>query len=142
MTMYASIAKELTPNDLGLTGTHQAGILIPRKPPFLEFFPHLPPGSRNPRRTLLVQDRTGRQWALVFVYYNNCRFGGTRNEYRLTRLTRFLREASLRPGDTIVLTRFDKQEYGIDYIRRGTVTSRAPSGLRLGGSWRVVPLRR
>jgi Restriction endonuclease EcoRII, N-terminal len=47
--MSDRIAKTLSANDTGENGTHQAGILVPRKEDVLSFFPKLDPQQYNPR---------------------------------------------------------------------------------------------
>ena len=43
------IAKILSANDTGETGGHQAGILVPREPDVISFFPKLDASQYNPR---------------------------------------------------------------------------------------------
>jgi hypothetical protein len=43
------ISKVLSANDTGDTGGHQAGILVPKDPDILAFFPKLDANRRNPR---------------------------------------------------------------------------------------------
>jgi len=87
-------------------------------------------------------DDGGAPWELAFIYYNNGLTGGTRNEYRLTRLTRFIREAGLEPGDEMILSRTDDDRWRISYVRNGAPA--APEGerlvLKLGGGWKVVSI--
>jgi hypothetical protein len=129
------IGKVLSANDLGLTGAHQAGMLIPKQGPALAFFPLLDGRLKNPRIRLTFHDAEGGRWELTFIYYN----GGTRNEYRLTGMTRFLRESGLRPGDELVLRR---DEAGRLLIEVKTDKTGWTEGevLKLGSSWRVIPI--
>jgi hypothetical protein len=137
-----TISKTLSANDIGLTGGHQAGILIPKVSRLLAFFPPLDPAERNPRAHLSFVDGNGKCWELAFIYYNNGLYGGTRNEYRLTRLTRFIREAGLEPGDEISLSRTDGDRWRISYERKdprygshgGSFT------LKLGSGWKFVSI--
>lgn len=131
------ISKVLSANDTGDTGGHQAGILVPKDPEILGFFPPLTPDVKNPRHHLYFTDDTGRQWEFAFIYYNGRLFGGTRNEYRLTRMTPFLREAGLRPGDELVLEHHEGEGYSVHYSRAHA--RRITNGvLKLGGGWKVV----
>lgn len=135
-----SISKTLSANDTGETGGHQAGILIPKDPGLLDFFPSLDPAERNPRAHLMFEDDDGRTWELAFIYYNNSLFGGTRNEYRLTRLTKYIREAALVPGDEIQLSHRDGR-WLISYSRAGLATgSDVQPVLKLGSGWKVVSI--
>src|SRR5690349_3215959 len=100
-----AIIKELSANDTGDTGGHQAGILVPKEPRILSFFPQLDGTTKNPRHHLIFHDDDGGRWEFAFIYYNNRYFDGTRNEYRLTRMTPYLRGNGLKPGDHVILRR-------------------------------------
>jgi superfamily II DNA or RNA helicase len=76
-----------------------AAILALKAREILGFFPQLDAEVKNPRVPIDVIDDTGREWTFAFIYYNNRRFGGTRNEFRLTGMTAFFREFNLKPGD-------------------------------------------
>ena len=135
--MNTAVEKELSGNDTGETGTHQAGILIPKGGDIMEFFPSLPRNVKNPRAVIDLADETGKVWSFNFIYYNNKFFGGTRNEYRLTGMTEFIRAFNLKTGDTIILERVTDRYARIRYRRK---TAAAAGGvLKLGQSgWRVV----
>jgi hypothetical protein len=77
-----AIEKTLSANDTGETGAHQAGICVPKNREILGFFPQLDVKVKNPRVPVDVIDDAGREWTFAFIYYNNRRFGGTRNEYQ------------------------------------------------------------
>ena len=111
-----AISKVLSANDTGETGGHQAGICIPKGSDALLFFPDLGNTTKNPRVALVFEDDWGQRWHFNFIYYNN-KFhnsNGTRNEYRLTGLTRFFRENGLKAGDEIMLIHGSDGE---DYIK-------------------------
>jgi hypothetical protein len=131
-----SITKELSANDTGETGTHQAGVLVPKKPEILNFFPALAASPKNPRHEIQFIDPSGQRWIFNFVYYNNKFFGGTRNEYRLTCMTKYLRSNNLKAGDQIILSREEGSRYVVKFKRRQATT--AGGALRLGGTWKVV----
>lgn len=95
--------KVLSLNDTGETEAHVAGILVPKSD--LAFFPSLNPEEKNPRASVIATDPDGRTWNLNFIYYNNRKFGGTRNEYRLTGMTAFFAAHGLRAGDVVELER-------------------------------------
>ena len=137
--MTDRIAKILSANDTGETGGHQAGILVPREPDVLAFFPKLDARSYNPRCHLMFLDDGGTFWEFAFIYYNNKFFDGTRNEYRLTRMTRYIREAGLVVGDEVILAR-EGELYRVSHRRRQQVERAAGGVLRLGTGWRVVQL--
>ena len=136
--MTNSIVKSLSANDTGETGGHQAGILVPRDPAILAFFPRLDSKVYNPRVHLHFLDDSGSYWEFAFIYYNNALFDGTRNEYRLTRMTKYIRQAGLVVGDDLILSRKDDR-YRVGYSRK-----RKPTGsrgiLQLGSGWRTVQL--
>lgn len=102
-----SFAKVLSANDIGATGGHQAGILVPkRNSALLAFFPYLDAAVLNPDAWVEVEDEEGRVWKLRYIYYNNILHveNGTRNEYRLTHLTQYLRKVGAMVGDSLVFT--------------------------------------
>ncbi len=51
--MNKTISKKLSANDLGLTGSHQAGILVPKSTELQNFFPKLDPTIKKEARHLL-----------------------------------------------------------------------------------------
>ena len=139
-----TVRKILSPNDTGETGGHQAGILIPKNQRILSFFPTLGTSERNPRTHIVFEDSAGQQWKFAFIYYNNRRFGGTRDEYRLTRMTRYLRQWRLSTGDEIVLDRDVRGDYAVrhEFAPEHSVAEASETGvLRLSGGWRVIDLQ-
>ncbi|MDD3847560.1 MAG: EcoRII N-terminal effector-binding domain-containing protein [Syntrophorhabdaceae bacterium] len=129
------VEKVLSANDTGETGGHQSGILVPKDPIILGFFPSLNTSVKNPRAVLKVLDQAGRQWSFNFIYYNNRFFGGTRNEFRLTGMTDFFREFNLKAGDVVILRQlYPGHVVNIDY-RRASSNKRV---LRLTGTWKVI----
>lgn len=132
------IAKTLSANDTGETGGHQAGILVPKEESILSFFPGLDASQYNPRCHIMFLDDGGTFWEFAFIYYNNALFDGTRNEYRLTRMTKYIRQAGLAMGDEVILTR-DGDRYRISHRqkRQATLTKGV---LKLGTGWRVVQI--
>lgn len=135
-----SVSKLLSANDTGDTGGHQAGILVPKENSLLSFFPRLDAGKYNPRAHLIFIDESGEKWEFAFIYYNNRLHGrGTRNEYRLTRMTRYIREAGLVPGDEVILTRDASGSYRVSHRRKNSVSS-GKNTIRLGSGWRVIDI--
>lgn len=129
-----SIEKVLSANDTGETGGHQAGILVPKDPFILGFFPQLSSRVKNPRVVLDMFDDTGHEWTFNFIYYNNRFFGGTRNEYRITGMTAFLREFNLKAGDVLIFRRVSARHLNVSY-RRQRATSNV---LKLSGTWKII----
>lgn len=137
-----SFSKTLSANDTGMTGGHQAGILVPKGDrELLEFFPHLDPTVENPDAWIEVTGESDEPLRLRYVYYNKKRHGtGTRDEYRITHLTKYLRDAGARPGDSLVFSGAKGSgRYRIRLERlQGMQEPAAPFGvIRLAG-WRRV----
>lgn len=136
--MERQIAKLLSANDTGETGAHQAGILIPKEPALLSFFPELNPQEKNPRAHINFLDEAGTFWQFAFIYYNNALFDGTRNEYRLTRMTKYIRQERLIAGDEIILSRDGDRFYLAN--KRSQIAGVSSGVLKLGSGWRVVSI--
>lgn len=139
--MSRKISKKLSANDVGTTGGHQAGILVPKADAILSFFPSLDVRVKNPRMTLVVREvRDRTRWAFNFIYYNNKLFGGTRNEYRLTCMTQYLRATDSRVGDELVFSRDENGSIFIDRVRAdGNLATVNDQGvLVLGGGWKII----
>lgn len=100
---HPRFSKTLSANDVGATGSHQAGILVPKSnKELLAFFPLLDEAEKNPDAWITCKDEDGVEWSLRYIYYNTKVHGtGTRNEYRVTRLTAYLRERGARLGDCL-----------------------------------------
>lgn len=137
------LEKTLSANDVGTTGTHQAGVLVPKRPEALGVFPTLGHQSLNPRHVLSAFDETGRTWPLNLIYYNNRFFGGTRNEFRLTGVGPYLRARSAQAGDVLQIEKRDDNAYRLTLVRSASFTEQEIAEdqvvrLRLTGSWRLV----
>lgn len=100
--------KTLSANDVGTTGGHQGGVLIPKgERDLLEFLPHLDPSVKNPDAWLSCADPQGGTHRFRFVYYNNKLHdpSGTRNEYRITYMTAWFRNAGAKEGDVFEIAK-------------------------------------
>ena len=128
------ISKILTANDTGESGGHQAGFHIPRN--CVHFFPGLPVTELNPREIISFKDLDKKQWNLNFIYYNNRRFGGTRDEYRLTGTTKYINRYGLKKGDAITLSR-EEGNYHISHSKTNTNIEKKPV-IRLSNKWKVI----
>ena len=135
-----AISKVLSRNDTGETGGHQAGILIPRQEEILSFFPKLTTDNKNPRHIISFHDKFGEKWKFTFIYYNNSFFGGTRNEYRLTGMTRFISNNNLKCGDSLTLTRDDEGMYNVFCSKRNNSNLIDDETLKLGSTWKVISI--
>jgi hypothetical protein len=117
--MIRAAIKILSENDVGSNGSHQAGFLVPKL--FIKegLFQKLPDSEANPRLKLKFVDlKDGSEVFLNYIYYNNKLFGGTRHEYRLTGLTRWIKNHGLRPGDSIQMCRVSNFDYTIEIIKK------------------------
>lgn len=140
MIEVQAIEKVLSTNDIGINGTHQGGMLIPKRNDILAFFPSLDKNANNPRSVILITDESVQKWKFNFIYYNNKFRGGTRNEYRLTGMTKFFRGGNLKVGDSIIL-RQANDEYLIQYRRKDvpvTECQNAVIKLELSNEWRII----
>jgi Restriction endonuclease EcoRII, N-terminal. len=103
-----TFSKRLSANDVGSTGGHQGGILVPRtEGELLTFLPHLDPTIKNPDAWIECEDETGTVRKFRFVYYNNKLHDddGTRNEYRITYMTKYFRDVGAREGEELELSK-------------------------------------
>ena len=103
------ISKILSRNDTGESGGHQDGFLVPKT--VVNFFPDLDIYKKNPRMEIIFKDISFHEWVFNFIYYNNKKFDGTRDEYRLTRTARYIKTYSLQVGDTVTLSRKDNKYF-------------------------------
>ena len=115
------VSKRLSANDLGLTGSHQAGLHIPKDPATLGLFPALDSSRLNPDCELsLYAPAVDAHWPARFVFYNGRHHGrGTRSEYRLTKISGLLREIGAEVGDNVQFT-LDGQARLILTLHKGT----------------------
>jgi len=137
--VVTQVRKRLSANDVGETGTHQAGILVPKEEKVLSFFPRLDGRQKNPRATLVMRERpSGERWEFNFIYYNNRLFGGTRNEYRLTCMTEYLRSANAQAGDELVFTKDENHSFEVAVVRLRAAEETQEGVLVLSGGWKIV----
>lgn len=112
--MKKTFRKTLSANDIGSNGSHQAGILIPKaEKDLLAMLPMLDPSMKNPDSWIECIDETEIHFRFRFVYYNN-RFhdeNGTRNEYRLTYMTAYLRNSKAKVGDLFEISKSENQDF-------------------------------
>ena len=117
--MIDSARKRLSDTDVGATGSHQSGLLIPKLFVKEGLFDQLSDEVLNPRLRLKFTDPIDNtDIYLTFIFYNNRFFQGTRHEYRLTGLTRWIKNHGLRSGDVIQISRISKYDYTIGIIKR------------------------
>ena len=111
--MSNSYAKNLTKNDVGETGGHQAGIAVPKADlDLINFFPFLNPEEFNPDSWLNCTDPDGVEWKMRYIYYNGKSFKppkSTRNEYRITHMTKFFSKWGAESGDDLIFTKTNKE---------------------------------
>ena len=85
------VSKILSKSDTGESGSNQSGVLVPKDKAILKFFPTLVEEKKNPRQTIVFSGPENDKWSFNFIHYNNLKYGGTRNEYRLTCIRGFLK---------------------------------------------------
>lgn len=138
--MSPSVSKKLSVNDIGINGSHQAGILVPKDQKILSFFPKLAANVKNPRSKIVVREsKTQTRWEFNFIYYNNRLFGGTRNEYRLTCMTKYLRAIDAKVGDELVFSKDENGSFYVDCARSSGAIDLDDDGvLVLGSGWKVI----
>ena len=99
------ISKILSRNDVGSTGGHQSGVVVPKEIARGGFFPKLNEELINPRSEVrLISKHDGSLVRASFIFYNGKLHGtSTRNEFRLTGISSFLRFMGGQDGDTLIL---------------------------------------
>lgn len=99
------VRKALSANDLGATGSHQSAIVIPAAD--AHKLAPLDENTENPSADLVVRHGATDEasvWRLI--HYNGRQLGhSTRDEYRLSGTTAFLRHFRAGPGDYLVISR-------------------------------------
>jgi hypothetical protein len=113
--MKQSFFKILSDNDVGATGSHQAGVAIPKSNKgLMEFFPFLDPNKKNPEAMITCIDPDQVTWKLRYIYYNGKLLGtSTRNEYRLTHTSKFLKVWGAKSGDQML---FESTPHPSEYL--------------------------
>jgi hypothetical protein len=138
-----TFSKTLSANDVGATGAHQGGILIPKtEAELLAFLPRLDISVKNPDAWLECLDEDGTIRRLRFVYYNNKLHDakGTRNEFRVTYLTRYFKEMGAKEGDVFQITGgADKTNYAIKIVAAAPLveesTKEQPVKIKITAGW-------
>lgn len=116
--MIKSALKRLSENDVGETNSHQAGFLVPKEFVKNGLFEELTTGTLNPRLKLRIVDLSDEsEFYASYIFYNNRFFGGTRYEYRLTGLTRWMKNQGLKSGDILKITRTARHDYSVDILK-------------------------
>ena len=96
------------------------------------------PKEKNPRYILSFYDENNVKWELAFIYYNNKFFGGTRNEYRLTRMTKFFKSCNLREGDELILIQTVEGQYKLKLNKQSAFSN---GKLKLSTDWKIIQLK-
>jgi hypothetical protein len=136
--------KILSANDVGSTGAHQAGILIPKtNRELLAFLPCLDPTIKNPDTWLNCIDEEGNERKFRFVYYNNKLHeeNGTRNEFRITHMTNYFRSIGAKQGDTFEISKqSNTNQFLIRVIKQisKNLDADSPMRIKIKSAWRRV----
>lgn len=141
-----SFCKTLSANDVGATGGHQGGILVPKsEAELLAFLPPLDPSLKNPDAWINCIDESGLLRQFRFVYYNNKLHdpSGTRNEYRITYMTKYFREMRAHERDLFEISRVSGEiNYKIRIIKAKEIFSETHDGqvlrIKISSGWRRV----
>ena len=135
--MVFRVQKTLSPNDMGDTMSHQAGIHVPKT--LVQFFPALNESTLNPRRIVRLQGEQGVVGTCTYIHYNNKVVSdGTRDEYRITRIRSFLTEYGARTGDTIEFNRMGDSQYLVRIVATETESVSDRVVVDLSSGWKTV----
>lgn len=108
-------SKVLTKNDTGETGGHQGGIVVPKgNLALLNFFPTVDIEEFNPQVWIHCEDPDGVVWKMRYVYYNGKIFSppkSTRNEYRITHMTKFFSKWNAKAEDSLEFSATSKSNH-------------------------------
>lgn len=133
------IQKILSRNDVGLTGSHQSGIVLPKKIANSGYFPTLG-AIKNPFEILEFTDLDrGLRLRLRFVHYNSKHYGGRKDEFQLTGLTGYFRLVGAQPEGVLKL-KIVAGSRVISY-EMSEVTSNFDSDaefLKLSDEWKII----
>jgi len=111
--MADKFSKILTKNDCGFTGSHQSGLHISKKEvSLLEALPKLDPSRKNPDIELHCIDKKFGKFVFRYVHYNNRLHtkNGTRDEYRITKITEYLKLTCAIPGDVLSISKIESTD--------------------------------
>ena len=138
-----TFSKILSANDVGATGGHQGGILIPKsEAELLAILPELDPAIKNPDAWIECTDEGGKLRRFRFVYYNNKLHDptGTRNEYRITYMTGYFKEMVAQEGEAFEISRNEGDAgYEIRIVRSKEVpVEHQEVRIKLKSAWRRV----
>ena len=135
--MVLRVQKTLSPNDMGDTRSHQAGIHVPKA--LVNFFPALSESTLNPRSNVELQSEQGGTGTCTYIHYNNrVVSGGTRDEYRITRIRSFLTECGARTGDTVEFNRVGENQYIVRIVESETEPLSDTIVIDLASGWKTV----
>lgn len=131
------LIKVLSSNDVGSTGGHQSGVVIPKSVASGDFFPHLDPEALNPRQTLFaIVQPSNKSISLNYIYYNGkIHKTSTRNEYRLTGISSFLKDVGAQEGDKLIFTRVASDRYSLRLEVGGVDITEGRIVVRLSKDW-------
>jgi hypothetical protein len=137
--MQAKVQKLISANDIGLTGSHQAGIHIPKT--LTWFFPVLDEHTLNPDYWLTITTGYGDSHLSLYIHYNNkiVTEKGTRDEFRITRIVPALRSAGASAGSVVEFARQSMDEYTLDVVQTDNRKSEDdPIVIDISKPWKVI----
>lgn len=135
--MTRQVYKRLSPNDMGETDSHQAGIHVPKA--LTEFFPDLDESVLNPRTALRLINEKDEVGICSYIHYNNKLIEGrTRDEYRITRIRPFLVACGAQTGDVIEFVRVADSRYRIRVLSSNSIPDGTTVVVDLARGWTSV----
>lgn len=135
------LLKTLSPNDLGRTGTHQSGILVPKS--LAGFFPQLDEAAPNPDAWLILEPSGGVPVKCRYVHYNGRILGtNTRDEYRITWISSLLRAMGAEVGDLLEFESLGGTRYRLRVLHAAPDLAADRVMVTLARGWRTITLNR
>jgi hypothetical protein len=124
MSRNYEVSVRLTANDIGTTGSHNAGIYVPKDPRILSLLPNLDKTERNPDAWFKAYfPELGKIFDLRYIYYNNQFWSnGTRNEYRITWIREALAALHAQENDQLVFSKSQESGFVVTIeLRKGSI---------------------
>jgi len=148
MVNKIKIYKTLTRNDTGETKSHQSGITIPKEIADTEIFPKLGINQLNPRIEIIFFDEEKTAWKFQYIYYNDIYFGKEKkkghDEHRLTCVTKYIKQNSIKSGDSIwfSIDENNVRKIGFERAKDEEKENEYDNNIiRLSNGWRYIEIK-
>lgn len=142
------IYKTLTRNDTGETNSHQSGITIPKEIAKTRVFPELGIDKLNPRVEIVFFDEENVAWKFQYVYYNDIYFGKEKkrahDEHRLTCVTKYIKQNSIKSGDSIwfSIDENNVRKIGFEKAKKEEIENKYENNIiKLSNGWRYIEIK-